>query len=160
MLPSVAPCCIIPSCPIRPVSPSFGEYMMGLVCAFSHTGCMLRVHFCKVNVINHYFCDLLPLLKLSCSTTYVNKLLVLCFGALNIFAPILTILSSYIFIISSIFHIHSMEVRSKAFSTCSSHISAVALFYGSAAFMYIYIIAHRKDSFFRGKSLSLNQNIV
>ena len=110
---------------------------MGLVCAFSHTGCMLRVHFCKFNVINHYFCDLLPLLKLSCSSTYVDKLLVLCFGTLNIFAPILTILSSYNFIISSIFHIHSMEVRSKAFSTCSSHISAVALFYGSAAFMYL-----------------------
>ncbi|XP_014958526.3 olfactory receptor 8G1-like [Ovis aries] len=114
-----------------------GVYMMGLVCAFSHTGCMLRVHFCKLDVINHYFCDLLPLLKLSCSSTYVNEILVLCFGALNIFAPILTILSSYIFIISSILHIRSMEGRSKAFSTCSSHISAVTIFYGSEAFMYL-----------------------
>uniref|UniRef100_A0A8B9YHP6 Olfactory receptor n=1 Tax=Bos mutus grunniens TaxID=30521 RepID=A0A8B9YHP6_BOSMU len=114
-----------------------GVCVMGLVCAFSHTGCMLRVHFCKFNVINHYFCDLLPLLKLSCSSTYVNELLVLCFGSLNIFAPILTILSSYIFIISSILHIHSTEGRSKAFSTCSSHISAVAIFYGSEAFMYL-----------------------
>ena len=115
----------------------WGVYMMGLVCAFSHTGCMLRVHFCKLDVINHYFCDLLPLLKLSCSSTYINELLVLCFGALNIFAPILTILSSYIFIISSILHIRSTEGRSKAFSTCSSHISAVAIFYGSEAFMYL-----------------------
>ncbi|CAI9166823.1 unnamed protein product [Rangifer tarandus platyrhynchus] len=122
-----------------------GVYVMGLVCAFSHTGCMLRVHFCKLDVINHYFCDLLPLLKLSCSSTYVNELLVLCFGALNIFAPILTILSSYIFIISSILHIRSLEGRSKAFSTCSSHISVVAtfshlaavgVFYGSIIFMY------------------------
>lgn len=110
---------------------------MRLVCAFSHTGCMLRVHFCKSDVINHYFCDFLPLLKLSCSSTYVNKLLVLCFGALNIFAPILTILSSYIFIISSILHIHSMEGRSKAFSTYSSHISVVTILYGSTAFMYL-----------------------
>ena len=86
---------------------------------------------------DHYFCDLLPLLKLSCSSTYVNELLVLCFGALNIFAPILTILSSYIFIISSILHIHSLEGRSKGFSTCSSHISVVATLYGSAAFMYL-----------------------
>ena len=58
-------------------------------------------------------------------------------GALNIFAPILTILSSYIFIISSILHIRSTEGRSKAFSTCSSHIAAVVIFYGSAAFMYL-----------------------
>ena len=79
----------------------------------------------------------MPFLKLSCSSIYVNELLVLCFDALNIFAPILTILSSYTFIISSILHIHSTEGRSKAFSTCSSHISAVAIFYGSAAFMYL-----------------------
>ena len=88
-------------------------------------------------MINHYFCDLLPLLKLSCSSIYVNELLVLCLGALNIFAPILTILRSYIFIFSSILYIHSMEGRSKAFSTCSTHISAVAIFYGSEAFMYL-----------------------
>ena len=115
----------------------WGVYMMGLICAFSHTGCTLRVHFCKLDVINHYFCDLLPLLKLSCSSIYVNELLVLCLGALNIFAPILTILRSYIFIISSILYIRSMEGRSKAFSTCSTHISAVAIFYGSEAFMYL-----------------------
>ena len=79
----------------------------------------------------------MPFLKLSCSSIYVNELLVLCFDALNIFAPSLIIVSSYVFIISSILHIPSMKGRSKAFSTCSSHISAVALFYGSAAFMYL-----------------------
>nr|XP_010959917.1 olfactory receptor 8G1-like [Camelus bactrianus] len=114
-----------------------GVYIIALVCAFSHTGCMLRVHFCKLDVINHYFCDLLPLLKLSCSSTYVNELLILCFGALNIFVPILTILSSYIFIIASILRIRSKEGRSKAFSTCSSHMLAVVIFFGSAAFMYL-----------------------
>ena len=55
----------------------WGVYMMGLTCAFSHTGCKLRVHFCKLDGINHYFCDLLSLLKLSCSSSYVNELLVL-----------------------------------------------------------------------------------
>ncbi|XP_049712844.1 olfactory receptor 8G1-like [Elephas maximus indicus] len=114
-----------------------GVYMLGLVCASAHTGCMLRVHFCKINVINHYSCDLLPLLKLSCSSTYVNELLILGFGAFNIFAPTLTILGSYVIIIATILHIHSTEGKSKAFSTCSSHILAVAIFYGSAAFMYL-----------------------
>uniref|UniRef100_A0A8D1VVQ3 Olfactory receptor n=1 Tax=Sus scrofa TaxID=9823 RepID=A0A8D1VVQ3_PIG len=114
-----------------------GVYTVGLVCAFSHTGCIFRVHFCKCDVINHYFCDLLSLLKLSCSSTYVNELLILIFSAINILAPSLTILSSYIFIIASILHIRSTEGRSKAFGTCSSHILAVAVFFGSAAFMYL-----------------------
>ncbi|XP_058400444.1 olfactory receptor 8G5-like [Diceros bicornis minor] len=115
----------------------WGVYIIGLGCAFAHTSCMFRVHFCKFDVINHYFCDLLSLLKLSCSSTFVNELLILIFSGINILVPTLTILSSYIFIIASILHIRSTEGRSKAFSTCSSHISAVAVFFGSAAFMYL-----------------------
>uniref|UniRef100_A0A8C3VP47 Olfactory receptor n=1 Tax=Catagonus wagneri TaxID=51154 RepID=A0A8C3VP47_9CETA len=114
-----------------------GVYIIGLMCAFSHTGCIFRVHFCKCDVINHYFCDLLSLLKLSCSSTYVNELLILIFSAINILAPSLTILSSYVFIIVSILRIRSREGRYKAFGTCSSHIAAVAVFFGSAAFMYL-----------------------
>ncbi|XP_051011775.1 olfactory receptor 150-like [Acomys russatus] len=115
----------------------FGVYSMGLIGATAHTVCMLRVHFCKADVINHYFCDLFPLLELSCSSTAINELVVLCFSAFNILFPTLSILSSYIFIIASILRIKSTEGRSKAFSTCSSHISAVAVFFGSAAFMYL-----------------------
>ncbi|XP_036786120.2 olfactory receptor 8G1-like [Manis pentadactyla] len=115
----------------------WGVYAIGIVCAFAHTGCLFRVHFCKFEVINNYFCDLLSLLELSCSSTYVNELLILVFSAINILAPSLTILSSYSFIIASILRIRSKEGRSKAFSTCSSHILAVAIFYGSAAFMYL-----------------------
>ena len=111
-------------------------YIIGLVCASVHTGCMFRVQFCKFDVINHYFCDLVPLLKLSCSSIYVNKLLILCVGAFNILVPSLTILCSYIFIIASILHIRSTEGRSKAFSTYSSHMLVVVIFFGSAAFMY------------------------
>ncbi|XP_004605185.3 olfactory receptor 150-like [Sorex araneus] len=114
-----------------------GVYSMGVIGSSAHTGCMLRLHFCKVDRINHYFCDLFPLLELSCSSTYINEVMVLCFSAFNIFAPTLTILGSYIFIIASILRIRSTEGRSKAFSTCSSHISAVSVFFGSAAFMYL-----------------------
>ncbi|XP_013366702.1 PREDICTED: olfactory receptor 8G1-like isoform X2 [Chinchilla lanigera] len=114
-----------------------GVYIIGVVCASVHTGCMVRVHFCKLNVINHYFCDLISILKLSCSSTYINELLILVFSSINILIPSLTILSSYFFIIASILRIRSTVGRSKAFSTCSSHISAVAVFFGSAAFMYL-----------------------
>ncbi|MBZ3871072.1 Olfactory receptor 8G5 [Sciurus carolinensis] len=114
-----------------------GVYIIGVVCASAHTGCMIMVQFCKFDVINHYFCDLLPLLKLSCSSTYVNEVLILFFGTVNVFVPIVIIISSYIFIIASILSIRSTESRAKAFGTCSSHISAVALFFGSLAFMYL-----------------------
>ncbi|KAM8955142.1 olfactory receptor 8G3-like [Lycaon pictus] len=114
-----------------------GVYILGIVGSTIHTGFMMRLLFCKSNVVNHYFCDLFPVLELSCSSTYINELLVLVLSAFNILTPALTILASYIFILSSILHIHSTEGRSKAFSTCSSHISAVTVFFGSAAFMYL-----------------------
>ncbi|XP_028611645.1 olfactory receptor 150-like [Grammomys surdaster] len=115
----------------------FGVYCMAVIGATTHTVCMLKVHFCEADIINHYFCDLYPLLELSCSDTFVNEVVVLCFSVFNIFVPTLTILSSYIFIIASILRIKSTEGRSKAFSTCSSHISAVTIFFGSLAFMYL-----------------------
>nr|XP_014704107.2 olfactory receptor 8G1-like [Equus asinus] len=114
-----------------------GVYIMGLSGATAHTGCMLRVLFCKADVINHYFCDIFPLLELSCSSTYINEVVVLCFSAFNILTPTLIIFGSYVFLIAGILHIHTTEGRSKAFSTCSSHISAVAVFFGSVAFMYL-----------------------
>ncbi|KAM9646729.1 LOW QUALITY PROTEIN: uncharacterized protein ACIGJ3_015250 [Trichechus inunguis] len=112
-------------------------YMMGLIGATVHTGCMLRVVFCKDKIINHYFCDLFPLLELSCSSTYINELVLLCLSAFNILSPTLAIFGSYVSIIASILRIHSTEGRSKAFGTCSSHILAVTVFCGSAAFMYL-----------------------
>ncbi|XP_003764381.1 olfactory receptor 8G1-like [Sarcophilus harrisii] len=113
-----------------------GVFFMGLVGATAHTGCMLRLFFCK-DVINHYFCDINPLLELSCSSTYINEVVVLGFSAFNILIPTLIILSSYIFISASILRIRSTEGRSKAFSTCSSHMAAVSIFSGSAIFMYL-----------------------
>ncbi|XP_028611655.1 olfactory receptor 150-like [Grammomys surdaster] len=114
-----------------------GVYSVGLICATGETACLLRLLFCKADVINHYFCDLLPLLEQSCSSIFINETLGLCFGSFNIIVPTLTILGSYIFIIASILRIPSTEGRSKAFSTCSSHILAVAVFFGSLAFMYL-----------------------
>ncbi|XP_052584125.1 olfactory receptor 150-like isoform X1 [Peromyscus californicus insignis] len=114
-----------------------GVYGMGIIGAAVHTLCMLRVVFCKANIINQYFCDLFPLMELACSSTFVNEVVLLCLSAFNIFIPTLTILGSYIFIIASILRIKSTEGRFKAFSTCSSHFSAVAVFFGSLAFVYL-----------------------
>ncbi|XP_051847227.1 olfactory receptor 8B3-like [Antechinus flavipes] len=114
-----------------------GAYAMGFAGAMAHTGCMLRLVFCDDNIINHYMCDILPLLQLSCTSTYVNELVVFIVVGTNIIVPSVTIFTSYALILSSILSMSSTEGRSKAFSTCSSHIIAVALFFGSASFMYL-----------------------
>ncbi|XP_003512543.1 olfactory receptor 8B3-like [Cricetulus griseus] len=113
-----------------------GCYFIAFSNAVAHTVCMLRLTFCDGNTINHYFCDIPPLLQLSCTSTYVNKLVIFVLGGISIIVPNSTIFVSYGFILSSIFHISSSEGRSKAFSTCSSHVFAVFLFFGSGAFVY------------------------
>ncbi|XP_007520730.1 olfactory receptor 8B8-like [Erinaceus europaeus] len=115
----------------------FGSYLVAFSGAVAHTGCMLRLTFCDADTINHYLCDILPLLQLSCTSTYVNEMVVFVVVGINITVPSVTIFVSYGFIISSILRISSKEGRAKAFSTCSSHIIAVALFFGSGAFMYL-----------------------
>ncbi|XP_004641491.1 olfactory receptor 8B3-like [Octodon degus] len=114
-----------------------GSYLMAFSGAMAHTGCMLRLTFCDTNTINHYFCDILPVMQLSCTSTYINELEVLIVVGINIIVPSVTIFISYGFILSNILQLRSTEGRSKAFSTCSSHIIAVSLFFGSGAFMYL-----------------------
>ncbi|XP_043854803.1 olfactory receptor 8B3-like [Dromiciops gliroides] len=114
-----------------------GAYVMGFAGAMAHTGCMLRLSFCDVNIINHYMCDVHPLLHLSCTSTHVNELVVFIVVGTNIIVPSITIFTSYALILSSILSISSTEGGWKAFSTCSSHIIVVALFFGSASFMYL-----------------------
>ncbi|XP_069324851.1 olfactory receptor 8B12-like [Eulemur rufifrons] len=114
-----------------------GVYGMGVFGAVAHTGNILFLTFCADNVINHYMCDILPLLELSCNGSYINVLVVVIVVTIGIGVPIVAIFISYGFILSSILHISSTEGRSKAFGTCSSHIIAVSLFFGSGAFMYL-----------------------
>ncbi|XP_065793098.1 olfactory receptor 8D4 [Muntiacus reevesi] len=112
-------------------------FSVGFTDAMIHGGFTLRLTFCESNIIKHYFCDIIPLIKLSCSSTYIDELLIFVIGGFNMVATSLTIITSYAFILSSIFHIHSKEGRSKAFSTCSSHLTAVLVFYGSLMSMYL-----------------------
>ncbi|XP_069324850.1 olfactory receptor 8B12 [Eulemur rufifrons] len=114
-----------------------GVYGMGFAGAMAHTGSIMSLTFCADNLVNHFMCDILPLLELSCNSTYVNELVVFIVVAIDIGMPIVTIFISYALILSSILHISSAEGRSKAFSTCSSHMIVVSLFFGSGAFMYL-----------------------
>ncbi|XP_076968064.1 olfactory receptor 8A1-like [Tamandua tetradactyla] len=111
-------------------------YIMGLIGSTVETILMLKLSYCKV-LISHYFCDIVPLMKLSCTSTYDIQMVVFFLAGFNIVVTSLMVLVSYAFILSSILHISTTEGRSKAFSTCSSHLAAVGMFYGSTAFMYL-----------------------
>ncbi|XP_068926389.1 olfactory receptor 8A1-like [Petaurus breviceps papuanus] len=113
-----------------------GVYMMGGIGAVVNTHYLARLSFCGDNVIHHYFCDVLPLLKLSCSSTYINELLVMIVGGFNLLVTTLLIWISYTFILLSILRIQSTKGRYKAFSTCGSHLAAVSVFYVSILVMY------------------------
>ncbi|XP_038179142.1 olfactory receptor 145-like [Arvicola amphibius] len=115
----------------------FGSYLMGFSGAMIHTGFMLRLTFCDSNTINHYFCDILPLLQLSCTNTYVNEMELFIVAGKDIVVPTAIIIISYVFILCTIFQVRSAESKYKAFSTCSSHLFAVSLFFGSSTFMYL-----------------------
>uniref|UniRef100_A0A8C6HAE3 Olfactory receptor family 8 subfamily B member 37 n=1 Tax=Mus spicilegus TaxID=10103 RepID=A0A8C6HAE3_MUSSI len=116
---------------------TMGVYVMGFAGALSHIVCMLRLTFCDGNIINHYVCDVLPLLKLSCTSTSINEMVVFIVVGVNVIVPSLTLFVSYTLILSNILSIHSAEGRSKAFSTCGSHVIAVSFFFGAAGFMYL-----------------------
>ncbi|XP_029813045.1 olfactory receptor 8B4 isoform X1 [Suricata suricatta] len=115
----------------------FGSYVIGFAGAMAHTGSMLRLTFCDSNIIHHYLCEVLPLLQLSCTSTHVNELVFFTVVGVVITISSISIFISYALILSNILHIPSAEGRSKAFSTCGSHIIAVALFFGSGVFTYL-----------------------
>ncbi|XP_007494995.1 olfactory receptor 8D1-like [Monodelphis domestica] len=113
-----------------------GVYTMGTFSGLVQTVYLAKLFFCQGNVISNYFCDILPLLKLSCSSTYINELLMMFLVGFNSLVTTLPIFISYAFIFSSILSIHTAKGRSKAFSTCGSHLTGVIIFYGSIIFMY------------------------
>ncbi|XP_049747663.1 olfactory receptor 1052-like [Elephas maximus indicus] len=114
-----------------------GSCVGGLMNSLTHTIGLVKLSFCGPNVISHFFCDLPPLLKLSCSDTSMNELLLLIFSGGIAMITFLTVIISYIFIVAAILRIHSTAGRHKAFSTCASHLTAVTLSYGSISFSYI-----------------------
>ncbi|KAB0381060.1 hypothetical protein FD755_008844 [Muntiacus reevesi] len=106
--------------------------------AMSHTLSLARLSFCADNTIPHFFCDLAALLKLSCSDTSLNELVIFTVGALGIIIPLAGILVSYVRIGVSILRVPSTKGIYKALSTCGSHLSVVFLFYGTIMVLYIF----------------------
>ena len=130
-----------------------GSYLAGLSGSVSQLCAMLQLHFCGPNVINHFFCDMPQLLVLSCTDTFFAQLLTaivtVIFGIINA----LVIMTSYVCIVVSITKITTASGRSKAFSTCASHLTAVALFYASSTFVCLSSTSGGSSSFDRFASV-------
>ncbi|KAE8589894.1 hypothetical protein XENTR_v10017817, partial [Xenopus tropicalis] len=102
-----------------------------------HLTLLPKLSYCASRLINHFFCDVAPLLKLSCSSTFSVELLIYIVGTFLLFNSFLLTLTSYIFIISAILKIQSSEGRQKAFSTCASHLACVITLYGTLLCLYM-----------------------
>nr|XP_004653853.2 olfactory receptor 1468-like [Jaculus jaculus] len=101
-----------------------------------HLSLLVPLSFCDHRAVPHFFCDLEPILKLACSDTEINDLLILVVGGAVIFIPFTFIFVSYALIVSTVLKIPSAKGKWQTFSTCGSHLSAVSLFYGSIVGVY------------------------
>ncbi|KAM4845609.1 olfactory receptor 8K3-like [Thomomys bottae] len=98
---------------------------------------IFTLSFCGYNVVNHFFCDCIPLLSLICSDTHEVELIIMMFAAFDLISSLLFVLVSYLLILTAILKMNSAEGRRKAFSTCGSHLTVVTVFYGTLIFMYV-----------------------
>ncbi|XP_031754195.1 olfactory receptor 1496-like [Xenopus tropicalis] len=114
--------------------------------------------FCNQNTINHFFCDYFPLLELSCSDTSLAQILVMATTTPVVLIPFMLIIGSYICIAHEILKIVSSIGRQKAFSTCSSHLAVVSIFYGTL--IGIYVVPTRNQSQTVKKVISLLYTVV
>ncbi|XP_005064651.1 olfactory receptor 10AG1-like [Mesocricetus auratus] len=114
-----------------------GSWLGGIPVQIGQTCQIFSLHFCNSNQINHFFCDLPPILKLACGDTSVHELSVYLVAMLFVAFPFMLILASYTKIIATILKLPTATGRAKAFSTCSSHLLVVFLFFGSATVTYL-----------------------
>ncbi|XP_063148701.1 olfactory receptor 5V1-like [Candoia aspera] len=114
-----------------------GTWLTGFMNSMVHTALTFTLSFCGPNKVNQYYCDIPPMMALSCSSTYLPELVLLLVAGILGGGAFLVTLISYIYIISAIILMNSAEGRRKAFSTCGSHLTVVCLFYGTTIATYV-----------------------
>ncbi|XP_011376359.1 olfactory receptor 2A5 [Pteropus vampyrus] len=113
------------------------SWACGSLLALVHVILILRLPFCGPHEINHFFCEILSVLKLACADTWLNQVVIFAACVFILVGPLTLVLVSYTRILVAILRIQSGDGRRKAFSTCSSHLCVVGLFFGSAIVMYM-----------------------
>lgn len=126
----------ITMCPSACARLVLGCYGGGCLNAILQTSFTFSLPFCSSNHIDHFFCDVVPLLKLTCANTAINELVMFSICGLIIVGTTLGVLISYAYITVTILRMRSGAGRHKLFSTCGSHMTAVSLFYGTVFVMY------------------------
>ncbi|KAM8960654.1 olfactory receptor 10C1-like [Pelodytes ibericus] len=116
---------------------SLASWISGLVLPLCNIILVFHLPFCKSNIIDHFFCDILQVLHLACADTLVNELYILIYTFVVIPLPFMFILGSYIRIFVAVLKISSSSGRKRTFSTCGSHLTSVSLFFGSATITYL-----------------------
>ncbi|KAF6120749.1 olfactory receptor family 9 subfamily K member 2 [Phyllostomus discolor] len=114
-----------------------GSYFCGCIASVLQTSMTFTLSFCSSRTIDHFYCDVRPLQRLSCSDLFVYKMISFFLSSIIILPTMIVIIVSYMYIVSTVLKIHSTEGRKKAFSTCSSHLGVVSVLYGAVFFMYL-----------------------
>ncbi|XP_040082506.1 LOW QUALITY PROTEIN: olfactory receptor 5AC1-like [Oryx dammah] len=114
------------------------SYAIGFLHPIIHVGLLLILTFCKSNIIHHFFCEILPLLTISCTDPSINALVLISASFIQA-STFITIMASYTCVLFAILRKKSEKGRSKAFSTCSAHLLSIFLFYGTLFFMYVHL---------------------
>ncbi|XP_015674581.1 olfactory receptor 10A4-like [Protobothrops mucrosquamatus] len=113
------------------------SWAIGVSVGLGQSISIFTLPFCGSNRIRHFFCDIMPVLRLASSNTYKNQVAIVTLTVLFVLVPLLLILFSYILIISTILTMPLAKTRRKAFSTCSSHLTVVCIFYGTCIVTYM-----------------------
>ncbi|KAB0350079.1 hypothetical protein FD754_014936 [Muntiacus muntjak] len=119
----------------------------------------IQLDYCKSNAINHFTCDYFPLLQLSCSNTKLLEVMGFSFAVFTLMFTLTLIFLSYTYIIRTILSMPSTTQRTKAFSTCSSHMIVISISYGSCIFMYMNPSAKERVSLNKGVAV-LNTSVA
>ncbi|XP_010992374.3 olfactory receptor 6C1 [Camelus dromedarius] len=128
----------------------FSSWLISFLMIFPALMLLLNLDYCKSNFIDHFTCDYFPLLQLSCSDTKFLEIMGFSCAVFTLMITLALIFLSYIYIISTIVRIPSTSQRTKAFSTCSSHVIVISISYGSCIFMYIKPSANERVSLSKG----------
>ncbi|XP_059587734.1 olfactory receptor 6B1-like [Alligator mississippiensis] len=114
-----------------------GSWIIGFIVVSIIYLFLLKLTFCGPNQVDHFFCDFFEMIKLSCSDTYEIELVDYSLSCIFVLPPFLLTLMSYVCIITTVVRIPSSTGREKAFSTCSSHITVLTIFYGTLTIVYM-----------------------
>ncbi|XP_051047601.1 olfactory receptor 183 [Phodopus roborovskii] len=121
------------------------SFLGGFLHAVIHESFLFRLTFCNSNILYHFYCDAIPMLKISCTDPSLNYLMIFIFsGSIQVFT-IMTVLISYTFVLFTILKKRSDKGMRKAFSTCGAHLLSVSLYYGPLLFMYVHPASSEVD---------------